>query len=120
MTKIQAKGGVQNLGDLHRERWQWEPVLGKDSFVAVIAYAWTHLWARHLLTASGCWAFTATGVMMWMLRESLAAVQLNEKLASMVFWSGAHAALAWLFLCARDQARKVIDAVAERIKGRPA
>lgn len=118
MPKVQPKLSVQAVEDLHRERWQYEPVLGKDSFLAVLAYAWTRLWALHLLTASGAWAFTATGVMMWMLREALASPNVNDKLASMVFWSGAHTAMAWLFLCARDQARKVIDAVADRIRGK--
>lgn len=115
--KIEHKADVQSQEDLHRARWQYEPVLGKDSFLAVLSYSWTRLWAIHFFTPSGAWAWTAYAMTLWMLHMALTSQTANDKLSSLVLWSGAHAAFAWLWLCARDQARKVIEAVAERIRG---
>jgi hypothetical protein len=115
--RIEAKQ-VNNEADLERERLAYAPVLGKDAWYACLWYAIFRVLTVHLLTPAGIWALVTTPLAFNITARALQA----DTLPAGGWWTiggfGAHTVLAWVYLCERYQARNLLSAAADWIRGR--
>lgn len=114
--RIQTKA-IESERDLELARLAVSPVLGTDPWYGCVWYAIWRLVTVHLLTPAGAWALS-TSVMGYEL--TVKALEVPNGPSESVKWLlcgfGAHAVLAWLWLCAREEARNLLRAVAERVR----
>lgn len=103
---------------LERERLAYAPVLGKDAWYACAWYAIFRLLTIHMLTPAGVWAIATTPLAYNVTVKALTGNQLPEGGWWTIAGFGAHTMLAWVYLCERHQARNILSAVADWIRGR--
>ena len=117
LRKIEFKQ-ISTEADLDRERMAYAPVLGKDPWYAVFHWALWRVVTAHVLTPAGLWVVTTT-VLAYLitLRALEQAEKMPEKLIFVIWGFGLHCVLAWLWLCARVEAKAILMAGAARLRG---
>ena len=117
LRRIEVKQ-ITSEQDLERERLAYAPVLGKDAWYACLWYAIFRLLTLHMLTPAGVWAVVTTPLAFDITVKALQA----QALPTGGWWTiggfGAHTVLAWLYLCERHQARNILAAAADWIRGK--
>lgn len=117
-AKIERRAIVEH-SDLMKERWSFAPVLGRDGWYKIVWYALVKLISADVLTQSGAWVIVTTWLAYDMTLRAFAVVGgLTENMKWLLYGFGGHTALAWLYWCARDQARNLLAAAADWIRGR--
>jgi hypothetical protein len=117
LRRIEAKV-INSEADLERERMAYAPVLGKDAWYACAWYAVWRLMTLHMLTPAGAWAIVTTPLAYNVTVRALQGATLPEGGWWTIAGFGIHTGLAWLYLCERHQARNILSAVADWIRGR--
>lgn len=116
MRRIERKD-VQNSQDLERERLAFSPVLGKDAWYACAWYSFWRVMTVHMFTPAGLWAMVTTPLAYDVAIKGLLTSGVADKGWWVIMGFGLHTVLAWLYLCERHQARNILDAVADWIRG---
>lgn len=116
LRKIEGKQ-ITSEQDLERERMAYAPVLGKDSWYACFGIALWRLITIHVLTPAGMWVISTTWLAYVETNKALMLEAIPENFLYIIGGFGLHCVLAWLWLCARGEARKILDALAVRLRG---
>jgi len=117
LRRIEQKD-IQRESDLELMRLAHAPVLGKDAWYACTWYAIFRLLTLHVLTPAGTWAIVTTPLAYNITAKALLAGGLPAGGWWTIAGFGAHTTLAWLYLCERHQARNILAAAADWIRGR--
>jgi hypothetical protein len=116
MRRIEKKE-ITTEDELETERLKHAPVLGQDAWYAC---AWWALWrmiTTQIMTRAGLWVITSTVLAYQFTVEVVRSPEIHDGVDYMAYGFGAHAVLAWMWYCAPNQAKLIMEAMAARIRG---
>ena len=112
-----AKKDIDTEEELEAERLRHAPVLGLDSWYACFWWTFWRMLTTQMMTRAGLWAWASTVLAYDFTLRVFSAAEIHDGTMPMVYGFGAHCVLAWMWYCAPQQAKLIMEAAAARIRG---
>ena len=102
--------------ELEIERLKHAPVLGQDAWYACFWWTFWKMLTTQVMTRAGAWAITSTVLAYDFTLRVFAADAIHDGTMTAAYGLGAHCILAWMWYCAPQQAKLIMEAMASRIR----
>jgi hypothetical protein len=103
--------------ELETERLRHAPVLGLDPWYACFHWAVWRMVTTQMLTRAGFWVFGSEITMFALVGVILSKDSVDGKTMYLAYGAGCNCLLAWMWYCAPQQAKLIMEAIAARIRG---
>lgn len=116
LKRIEKKD-IDTEEELEAERLRHAPVLGADAWYACFWWALWRMITTQVMTRAGLWVIASTALAYYFCLQVFKAEEIHEGTMTMAYGFGAHCILAWMWYCAPQQAKLIMEALAFRIRG---
>jgi hypothetical protein len=116
LRKVERKD-IDTEEELEIERLRHAPILGMDAWYACAWWAWWRMLTTQMLTRAGFWVFGSEITMFALVGVVLAKDKVTDGTMWLAYGAGCNCLLAWMWYCAPQQAKLIMEAVAFRIRG---
>jgi hypothetical protein len=111
------KKDIDTEEELEQERLRHAPVLGMDPWYACLHWAIWRMITTQMLTRAGLWVFGSTVTLFALIGTTLLSEHETPGSINLCYGAGGNCLLAWMWYCAPQQAKLIMEAIAARIRG---